>query len=533
MNEHTKPESLGRSVAALEHAVRRRRPTLARILDQHGNTSVGDYAQTFADENGSLDETIQPQEGAIQVISDYAEKMLGNGKEVEHRLRLSRAVLTANHMGPDYLNITVQGNLVFGLGEDPQDEMPIFAGGCVPLNNLSYGRGLFTARGQRVNIFGKKDVERMVTATPAFTEKMVDAAIALLRENAISEAEASAMITVLNDDYKNPEVLRRKSYSDQSVLINRGIWNRLFTPEARDQMPNMTFLEMEKIVTSLLREDLPKPGTYIHEAMFNPKLRASMLRSLNGVYGCWDLQKLDTLLNPDLKGNDRRKVMAGASSVFVVGIDNKGRRVPMALVDKDTKDYRRALDENVPSSCLVLRGLDDSGNAKEIPYTPEAILQELDAKKALPGLVTCYSELAFAYGFRCYGGFMQADYLTNMRNGSVEALKALGFYKRAQKVARIPTENYATGMSLVVARYNDDGSVKPAGAIEIMAHGGLTTDDLLKMRTIKVREANLLGLPGMYRVIYREEERDPLLLAITEEQIAGMLGQKLVEIKLQ
>lgn len=530
--ENPKPTPQEEKVSAMLQAVESKRPTLSRVLKRYGDQPLGQYAETFAVNEA---EPIQPRKEVADIAAEYTQRLLGSNlaQKVHQRLLEKPVLLTANHHGPDFLHITLQSDIIFALGESPNSVVPIFAGGIVPLNNLSYGRGIMLSRKQqnpdnpsktvpvKVTIFPKDEGERMVSVTPTFTLKQVNDAFsevdALDRKGIIGSAEKRILRWVLKQDYRDPSVLNQSSYSDQSVILNNRLWKRYFATDIRKQIPDMAYLEMEKIVSGLLENDLRNPESFVYQLMFEPNFRRNAIESLNGVYGCWDSEKLHILNDPNVKGNDRRRLLQGAGTAFFVGVDQKGRRIPLELVQD--------------SDNLKLSGVDDSGNRVEVPFNPEAVISSLREGKILPSIFTSYAELAFAHGFKCYGGFMQTDYLTNMRQGLVKALQDLGKHEWASKIASVPTENYTAGMTFVVAKYEDQ-TIQPTGGMEIMSKGGLTNDDISRIRSLRVTDANLLGLPGMYPAVFRENERDSNFQDITPETIYKMLGPKLVEIAL-
>jgi hypothetical protein len=61
----------------------------------------------------------------------------------------------------------------------------------------------------------------------------------------------------------------------------------------------------------------------------------------------------------------------------------------------------------------------------------------------------------------------------------------------------------------------DQDSVSPAGAIEIISSGGLTDDDIGKIRSITLEDSNLFGLPRIYKTVFRPEERSEELSSIS------------------
>jgi len=505
-------------LSRLQAAVEARRPTLARIISDFGEESLERYAGDFkAVPEG---EPIQSRHDVIEVAAAHARRLLGAdmAERLRKRLVASPVLLTANHHGPDFLNITAQGKIVFALGEDRNGIVPVFAFGNIPLNNLSYGRGIHLASGTSISIYPESMKHTLVAAAIPFTEEMIDSGEKRVENTPCTQAERRAVLQVLEYVYRDKEILAQSSFADQAVVMNGKIWDLMFTPEARKQMPGIAYLEMEDIVGNLLEVDLRNPDSLIHRIFFDKSLLGRILEELDGVYGCWELEKLDRMSLPSTTALDRAYLLKGSGTAFFWGIDGEGRRVP--LVWKHDK-YGEP----------ILSGRDDSGNALEYRFSPESVLHDLLEKRLLPSLFTCFAVVAFARGFKCYGAFMQIQYLTEMARGTASALEAYDS-TWAAAVRRVPTANYAAGMFAVVARY-PDGTIKPAGAIEIIAKGGLTGEDIDRIRQLSVNCANSLGLPGMYKIVYRDAEQSPEFLAITEQEIYREVGKQMVEIELK
>jgi hypothetical protein len=92
-----------------------------------------------------------------------------------------------------------------------------------------------------------------------------------------------------------------------------------------------------------------------------------------------------------------------------------------------------------------------------------------------------------------------------MQAGVAGALEARGRDGDAAAVAGVPTANYVTGMAVAAARYGN-GLALPAGAVELMARGGLGRADLDVLRRMTVAEANVLGLCEVAREFLGDSE---------------------------
>ena len=182
-----------------------------------------------------------------------------------------------------------------------------------------------------------------------------------------------------------------------------------------------------------------------------------------------------------LLGNPLKKAFSGCGTVFFWGMNDSGKRIPLDL-EADASNHER------------LRGVDDRGNAWQMPFTPDSIIQGLHEKKLLPSLFTCFLVVSFARGLSCVGGYFQCEYLPAMQRGVVKALqKIAGYEDLARRVAQVPTDVYLSGMLAVMTRIKT-GCLAPAGPAEIIAGGGLTRNDIEQMLALTVGDAHLAAL---------------------------------------
>jgi|GEM_PF-1090810 len=507
-----------------------RRPVLDAVLHRNGEKTLEQYAAVMKINEA---EPIEDRSDLVIAVRNQVTQRLGAemGEKVGNALIESTDILTGNHTAPELAAITLHGDIVYALSKNPESIAPIFTFSIIPLNNLVYARGLSPAH--KMNDDGKQKTikasyfpvnmsETLVYAAPAVTKIQIENAIFQVQELELSRVlsgnEAQTMRSILEEDFLNESVLRQPDYSSQLSVVNHKIWNRLFTEEARRQLPDVAFLEIESIVGELLQKDLRKKDSLMYTIFFNPHVRNGVMERLDKQYSCWNRSALHALTDPTIVGNDRRKIMSGAGTEFFWGIDKKGRRIPLHLAEY-----------HGDSGSLI--GLDDSGAIFSLPFTSESLLHALEIKKIVPSLFTSFVPISFARGFKAEGGFMQTDYLTVIKQGLTDVLYQNGYEEWSRKIQTVSTENYITGMTVAVVHYQD-GTMQPAGAIEIIGNGGLTTEDLEKVRHMTVKETNMLAQPDIYNTIYHPDERDRDLSAITATDIAKELGEKIIQIKI-
>jgi len=458
---------------------------IAETFDRYGDLSLGAYAATFG-RNAAA--PLQARDDLARAAAASARPILGaaTAAALERHLRSNASILTANHLGVDCHDVYVQGSLLYALadlsgdgcapGEEPV--APVFAYGSVSLNNATWPRGILLARPRRaadgrwfpvrINLFPAGQRHTMVSRAPAFTGEMVRRAVrevaSLTRQEVLSPVESRVVQEILQTEFSSAPVLGLDRYAEQAMAINAALWGRALA--AIPGAPRFVYLEMEKIVAELLLRDLRDSATLAHRVLFDPQLRAGVVAGLNGKDGCWALPA---------KG----EAAAESGTVFFWGIDPQGRRVHLRPVAQGAECW--------------LAGVDRAGGAYRFPCTPEAVCAALAAGRLLPGLFLTFVQVAFARGYRCFGGPWQTTYLPIMRAGLVRALRAIPGYRAwAAAVAQAPAANQVSGLTFALADYG--GERRAAGMMEMLAAGGLGGAELARIRAIRVGDALRNGL---------------------------------------
>ena len=155
---------------------------------------------------------------------------------------------------------------------------------------------------------------------------------------------------------------------------------------------------------------------------------------------------------------------------------------------------------------VVLAGLSDRGKRHETRFTPDALRADLEDGRLMPSLFTCFATLSFARGLSCVGGYYQAEYLPVMQAGVVGALAAVADHGAADAVAGVDAALCVAGIQ-AVARELGDGSLIPAGPVEIAGAGGLDRAEVDRL-DLPVREACLLALTELGEHLVRPNTSD-------------------------
>lgn len=490
---------------------------IKRILENYGQATLADYLrQTLL----VCKNPLQPRDDLFEVVYRYATPLLGEEvtEKVIQELRKMPAVLTANHHGVDYLAQSVQGSLIFSLrniGNKTAETVPVFACGNVALNNLTYPRGLLLYHAEpqstkltlpiRLPIFPDRYKRKIVSVIEAFDFKMLagfEHRLSLMfRDKKITEELVFTVKKLINEDYRSPDVIKLKTYSQQAVVLNNRIWKRFYR-EAK-HATEMVCLELEQIAILLLQADLHNESSLMWQIMFNPTLRTQVLSQLDGTIACWERAKLAkrACLSSDIIDN-----MSGSGTMFFWGVDDDGYRIPLLLVGSGRQ--------------AMLQGRDDRGNLWSFSFNKRDVMVGLITGRLLPSLFTCYSTIGFARGISCCGGYFQAQYLPAIQNGLVRALyQSAECADFAKYVDRVPSDIYLSGMQMLM-RCLDENLLLPAGPIEIIAGGGLYNSQIERMQSLIVRDAHLAGLLETladFDVIIDRQNTSCILLTLARE----------------
>ncbi|MBW7995143.1 MAG: hypothetical protein FVQ81_00950 [Candidatus Glassbacteria bacterium] len=498
-------------------------PGISRIITEKGHLTVLEYATGFFDYRAR---PIQPIDDFIEVVCKYSEGLLGrkNAELLEKCFGEKSVVLTANHHGVSYKSITLQGEIIFSLpgifsgGKKTLPILPVLACGIVPLSNCTFPRGIVLSREIEATVSpgekkllnlkfplipGSKSQCLVSLAPPVGREQLNKAKNSVERhfgQGDLLACEKKVLLELFSEEYDSAEVLGQVDYSDQAVILNRRIWKRIFSPEVREDIPDIAYLEMERVVVSLLHRDLSNRESLIYNILFEPSLQERVIGNLDGETGCWNQRKLVDLWSSIDRHPTLSEAFRGCGTNFFCFADTRGRRIP-ALLDRG---------RGKP----LLRGIAPGGKIS-IPFTPEAIRNGLKKRLLLPGLFLSFATLAFARGIKCIGGFLQVDYLPAMQRGLIRSFVDLKQSDWVEKIAAVPTVNFLTGMNIAMSRY-PNGDVRPSGAVELIASGGLTAQDLDRIKDISVFDANLSGLLEFYaEMVLGGKNIVPCLASIT------------------
>lgn len=468
----------------LLEAVLQRRPHLAAVLEEYGEMTLGRYVETFFTYR---QHPIYPERLAVftSLIHKHAGKLLGEeiAQQTAERIKRVPVVLTSDHHGILAHPILVNGNILFalsGLLGEEETIIPIFGDGNVPLDNATYPRGIFlteeSERGHVPLFSGKKHQHTRVCVAPPFDVERVQNAVrqvdGLRSQKILSKHKAQAIKGFIAEIVGSTKVLEQETFCDQITLINYALVPRFFKDNhhARPVSIHDGDIVSQWLCSALDNEPENPVSRLIMDEMWRKKAN-EIFRAIPGAWGA-----------------------AGGTFLFW-GIYN-GKTVPLH-------------EEN---GCLV--GSDISCELKQ-----DSLIHAIEKKVIIPGLLLCFIIEAFYFGLKCYGGFMQVDYLTRMKQSWIKLLEYFGESAEAKAVCTVPTANYSTGPTLF---FIEREGLKSAGGMDLLARP-IAHEQLLSVAHHTVKEVNLPGMSMVYRIIYRADA-DPALAAITAHDILQQTG---------
>lgn len=472
-------------------------------LQTQGQLSLGEYVyhQCRPRSHGW-----QPSSEVAESFYQCAAPLLGSriAQQVYEDVLASPNVMSAQHQGVDFFAQSVQSSLMFALrdrttlpapGTLPQrtraETVPVLACGNIPLDNLTYPRGLIAYRHNvsrhpdaplRLPLFPDRLKRKIVSATPAYDLAMVERLSQRISKSA--DMFDDAMLTALHDTtrlYRTPEVLAQSSYSAQCTLLNNQLWKKLL-PQVTT--PELVYLELEQVAGKLLNADLFDPFSLFYQLVFKEQGARRLYQGLDGVKGCWQGQQLHARWlskTGRMQPSTQQHASHNCGSFLFWGISEHGDKVPLAL-------------SSGLHGQLQLRGVDDRQQVMEVDFSPAALDRALEAGRLVPSVFSCMLILVFARGLNCLGGYYQGIYLAQIQKGLITTLQSGSYANRLiAHVQNAPVSGYLSGMQGIMTRAEHGGLI-PAGPLEILAGGGLTADHLEQLGSLSVTKAHRASL---------------------------------------
>lgn len=287
----------------------------------------------------------------------------------------------------------------------------VFASGSVPMVTRSHPRG-FYFKGQKFNFFGEKQSKLPVTF---FSGKLnanrsdgLDSFLVSYEKESLTEDERR-FLECLFFDYLHIERAARDFtvFSDQLTFLNNHLWKCYFDLEIRDSIPELVYLQSNKMIVNLLKGEIENDESLISMILFDPHVRKIFLESFNNIPACWG------------------ESMGSHFFWGVVERRNKTRIIRLLLNDETNQ----------------LEGEDFT-----IKLTKSDILHGLKEHKILQTSFFDLLLVTFLNGYLALGGFNQLEYLPKMQIAHVQSLRTLGMNELADLFSSRKTDGLICGL---------------------------------------------------------------------------------------
>lgn len=459
------------------------------ILEKYGNLEIQEYISMI---------TAVPQSPPYQSRGDFVaavyratKNILGeeSSQNIAEDLTNTPVIITTNHHGVDYFSASVQGSILFasGIMGKKQKTVPILACSNIPVNNATYPRGLLLYDVSddfiekiplKLPVLPKKYNSQIVHLCPPIEQRMIKDAQERFHKMIAGGKISRDLLKPFNSiftNYDSNSVTSLPDYSTQSVLLNAKIWRSLFEPHLNP--PEIVYLNQEDIVNDLLEKDIVNSDSLLYKVLFDGDLRSAVLKNLNGLIGCWDLNKLYELKNKIHTPIITRERHERSGTVFFWGLTKHNRKIPLFLDASDN----------------MLKGRDDSAEVLAIEFSPKSLFRGIQENTILPSIFTCFLTLAFSRNIICLGGYFQSDYLPRIKKGFVKALQQTAKFEHiASWILPVPVDRYLSGMTGIMFHHLKNQFI-PAGILEIIRRP-ITREDINTMRKLTVYDAHIAGL---------------------------------------
>lgn len=493
------------------HEVCLKLPAVRSILKTYGDASLAEYLEEVFQ---APETSCHDRSDLVRLVRDMASSIPGDnlGDLAATELARHSVVLTTNHQGVDFFSQSFQGNILHGLHKlsrhGARKPAVVFSCANIPLNASSYPRGLLlyhaaspddiTALPRHLPVFPDRLKRCLVWGAPPLTPEMLaralESADKLAAAGGLPERSLAAVREILDQDYRASIPSAGGGYSEQSMLINCRLYGRLFP--LWHPPPEMVNLDLERIVSALLEQDLTRSTSLVHRILFGRRHRERVLEGLDGERGCWHRERLREMLEAGVQARGAGREPGGVGTVFFWGIDPDGRRVSLFLKEDESGEAE-------------LVGRDDHGRPWQTSFNPEALTSRLLERRMIPSLFTCFLTIALARGVVCVGGYFQRRYLVRIQQEVVRALQEEGAEPdMIAGVAGVPTDRYLDSMLAVMTK-PVPGHLVPAGPVEIIAGGGIDPEELPQILGLTVREAHLAALHETVPDAIAPQNRDP------------------------
>ncbi len=471
-------------------------PILKENFEKNGNKSLFEHTQSYKENKLSASALARRPE-LIMAVSARATKIFGNeiARSVGKQLEKNFFVSTADHHGMICHPFFLSGNLIAATQAPALENLLVFSCGNVSLNNSSFPKGLIFHSDsknhkdiQQLSFFPASENQRPVLGVHAYTVKDIahlkKNLWSMVKSKAVRTEVAEKIIEIIDGIYIQPNILEASNFAQQVSLTNMSLWQKFFT--SSQSAPRLVYIDQESIVSDLLLSHHLFSETMISRIIFDETVVSIFSKHFDGI-----------------RGGFSKKEKKGSYLFWGLPEGSKCRQQ------------------------LWLEGCElvSADGAFRMPLQAEAIAEKLESGELVPSMLLTFLVLAFYYGLKCLGGFLQPSNLTAMKHAYCQTLLEIGNKEEIDVFAN--TDTKAMGGDLALAFLQDkNNQLHQATGLDLILYGDTNTwPKLLELsKNMTVEESISIMMPLFYEVLYRDQEANKNMANISAEEIIKLIG---------
>jgi hypothetical protein len=431
------------------------------------------YPGTFQEYGSDLMKGLVPADNSerfINRIVGETKRILPetDGESLRSQLKQYPVISYADHHGLLHYSLLYNSNILYYLlmNKLSLPYIVVFASGSIPLVNISYPRGFFFSNA-RFNFFSERKSKVPVYLFDEFirADKSAGMASFLLNYNRVElEDQKKIFLEHLFFDCLEIEKAGRiyDSFSDQVTFLNSRLWKYFFDDTIRDKVPDIIYLQSNKIIRDLLIEEIEQSDSLISIILFNRDVRKIFIENFKNIPCCWG----------DNYG-----------SQLFWGISEKKKTVPLKI--------------NNDKEILYGEGI-------TLKLTGGEIIDALNGKSILPTVMLDFMIISFINGFSAMGGFNQVEYLPQMQAALLKSVREAGIIADTDRFRKVITDGLVCGMfpfhyrsSLdLIWSFNSSG-----GTFNGSLNRGITGKILDEINRTKISEMIISAIETMKEIV--------------------------------
>jgi hypothetical protein len=444
------------------------RPTLKKVLDQYGESSVLTYVHehlcrpSAASKRGEELLTVLQTIATQRLPRDVAETLVTQLENnfvvstVDHHGPLSHPFfLNANFLMTAWVQKYISGKVV----------VPVLSTASVSLNNSSFPRGFLyhsqINEYERLALLPARSGMQPVYSIPAYG----DEAIAHLQSNIDAAPLATNKRAYLSDALSEVAAINKADsrYAEQVTRINHELW-KLLSRTWEASLPDLVTIEQEQLVADLLCAYHLGNHTLLTEVLCNSAWHEAIIEHCAGIQGAFDFGS------------------GYGTFLFWSKETQSSQRTPLLYKD----------------GALV-----SADGLTSFSLTADVLKNALQNRQLIPSTLLCFIVINFYYGLECFGGFSQTEYQTAMQQAFSDALEGLGEHAEAEWVKQRSTKNMIEGIGISFLESKDGPALATLMDLLLWPSGRGREAILKTMDSLTLRESITSFLPEIYPIITR------------------------------